>query len=116
MGCMIVSKNLKKSNQVPFPIVSTACANPPHELMETASSYSIIFNLLGIDQKDIGIDINEQKREVSVLARKDGSYMKKGFYWIFGVPQVAALGAISTRYRSGVLEIVIPKQAACSAA
>ena len=124
MGCMIVSKNLKKSNpvrsrtdnQVPFPIVSAACANPPHQLMETLSSYSIFFNLLGIDQKDIGVDINEQKREVAVLARKGGSYMKQGFYWVFGIPSVAALNAISIRYRSGVLEIIIPKQSERSAA
>ncbi len=83
--------------------------NPPHALLEKSSGYSIVMNLLGIDEKDIGIRANESKREIAVLAKKVGPYEKRGFYWIFGVPAEGFLGSISARFKGGVLEIQIPK-------
>lgn len=84
--------------------------NSPHALMENPSYYSIVLNMLGINQQDIGIQVDRVKHELAVLAKKETYSCKRGFYWVFGVPSEAALEAITTRYRGGVLEIVIPKQ------
>lgn len=84
-------------------------SNPPHALLEKPSNYSIVLNLLGINESDIGIRVNEASREVAVLAKKEARNSKRGFFWVFGVPADGALDAISTRYRGGVLELVIPK-------
>lgn len=84
---------------------------PPHALMEGDLSYSIVFNMLGIEQKGIGIDLDLDKREVTVLARRDRENIRNGFFWTFGVPQDALLAEMSTRFKAGVLEIVIPKTA-----
>lgn len=83
----------------------------PHAMMESPSNYSIVFNMLGVERGDIGVDVNEGKREIAVLARKDRGGFRRGFFWVFGVPMDAFLEGISTRYRGGVLEIVIPKRA-----
>ena len=83
--------------------------NPPHALLESRSSYSIVLNLLGVAQNDIGIRVNEQKRELTVLAKKETPYYKHGFFWVFVVPIQGLLHSITTRYKAGVLEIRIPK-------
>ena len=88
---------------------------PPHALTDSPSSYSIVLNLLGTDQRQIGIHVNEKKREISVLARKDSPFYKRGFYWVFGVPRKGQLSSVSARFRLGVLEIVVPKQALIAA-
>lgn len=94
----------------------TCTSNPPHALLENSSNYSIVMNLLGIDQKDIAIQVNEAKREIAVLAKKEAQNAKRGFFWIFGVPSEGLLDSITTRYKAGVLEIVIPKYRFKSAA
>ncbi len=78
--------------------------------LETPASYSIVLNLLGVDSQDISIRADESKRELAVLARKDSEYMKRGFYWIFNIPSDASLESVSTRYKGGVLEILIPRE------
>ena len=83
--------------------------NPPHVLDENSSSFCIVMNLLGIHEKDIGIRINEGRREVAVLAKKEAQNSKRGYFWIFGVPSEGLLDSITTRYKGGVFEIVIPK-------
>lgn len=82
---------------------------PPHAMLEDEGSYSVIFNMLGIDQKGIGIDVNFGKREVTVLARRESKNFRHGFYWVFGVPSDALLGEMTSQFKNGVLEIVIPK-------
>jgi HSP20 family molecular chaperone IbpA len=83
--------------------------NPPHALMEDTSCYSIVLNMFGIDQKDIGIKIDRVKCELAVLARKKTHSSKRGFFWVFGVPSETAMEQVTGRYKGGVLEIVIPK-------
>lgn len=80
-----------------------------HAVVESPSSYSIVLNLLGIDLKDIGIQYDESKRELAILARKESYACKRGFFWVFGVPSEAMIDAITSRYKGGVLEIIIPK-------
>ncbi|MDR3608577.1 MAG: Hsp20/alpha crystallin family protein [Oligoflexia bacterium] len=87
-----------------------AGVNPPHTMVENPSSYSIVMNLLGIDENDINIRVNSEKREIIVLARKEANGVKRGFFWVFGVPAEALLNSITTRYRGGVLEIVVKKK------
>ncbi|MBI3556259.1 MAG: Hsp20/alpha crystallin family protein [Deltaproteobacteria bacterium] len=82
---------------------------PPHALMESESAYSIVFNMLGIEQKGIGIDIDTGKREVTVLARREREFSRNGFFWTFGVPGDALLVEMTARFKAGVLEIVIPR-------
>jgi HSP20 family molecular chaperone IbpA len=82
---------------------------PPHTLIERGSSYSIVFNMLGVEQNGVGIDINPGKREVTVLARRERENFRNGFFWIFGVPRDALLAEMTARFKTGVLEIVIPK-------
>jgi HSP20 family molecular chaperone IbpA len=88
---------------------SDSYLNSPHSMLENSSSYSILMNLLGIDMNDIGIRVNVDKREVAVLAKKESKNLKRGFFWVFGVPVEGLLTALSSRYRDGVLEIIIPK-------
>jgi hypothetical protein len=66
-------------------------------------------NFLGIDVNDLGVRVNLSKREIVVLARKESRNMKRGFFWVFGVPPEGLLEAMTTQFKSGVLEIVIPK-------
>ncbi len=56
------------------------CTNPPHARVEDSKGFSIVMNLLGIDQKDIGIRVNEAKREIAVLAKKEARNAKRGFF------------------------------------
>jgi len=86
-------------------------ATSAHAVMESPSSYSIVLNLLGIEQKDIGIKIDKRSRELAVLARKETYACKRGFFWVFGVPAEGVIESITSRYQGGVLEIVIPKAA-----
>lgn len=83
---------------------------PPYVLRKRATSYSVIFNLLGIDSKDVNIEVNETRREIRVMAcRKDTKY-KKGFYWVFGAPKDAFLLGAKAKFRGGVLEITVPRE------
>lgn len=93
----------------PLAVGGSAHLNPPHTLLESPSSFSIVMNLLGIDQEDISIRVDESKREIAVLAKKEVINSKRGFFWIFGVPSEGAINLISTRYKGGVLEISVPK-------
>src|SRR4051812_44502418 len=79
---------------------NTQCS--PHAFLENRKRYSIILNLLGIDQKNIYVDVNASKHEVAVRQRR-------GRFWIFAVPNLGQLQLVSVRYKSGVLEISIPK-------
>jgi hypothetical protein len=88
----------------------------PHILTEDAACYSIIFNLLGHNPSDIGINVNEQKKELTVLARKETRNYRNGAFWTFGVPMDGILGNVSTHFQGGVLEILIPKNRAALAA
>ena len=66
------------------------------EILDQQSSYSIVLNLLGFEQKNIGIRVNANQREIAITAKKDAQFMKHGFYWVFGVPTTASLKSIST--------------------
>ena len=100
---MASEKNLK------IPNLFELSAAPPHTLIESKSCYSIVFNMLGISRQGIGIDLDVEKREITVLARKDRENIKGGFYWIFGVPTDALMSEMTARYKGGALEIVFPK-------
>ena len=80
--------------------------------MESGERYSIVFNLLGMERKDIGIDVDTRSREVTVMAKKRTASLRRGFYWVFSAPLGARLGLMTVRFEGGVLEIVIPKSAA----
>lgn len=89
--------------------MSNTLPSPPHALMESPTHYSIVFNMLGVDQDGIGINVNSFLREITVLARKEQRLARCGFYWTFGVPMDARLNDLTTRYRGGALEVRIPK-------
>jgi HSP20 family molecular chaperone IbpA len=80
-----------------------------HAFLEDRSKYSIVLNLLGIEEKDIGIRVNAQKREIAVMAKRETYASKQGSFWIFGVPSEGLLSAITARFEDGVLEICIPR-------
>lgn len=112
MNDMTQFLDLEKLQQ---PISAPRC-QPPHTLLEGSRGYSIVMNLLGIDEKDIGIRVSEKKREVTVVARRETRNSKLGHFWVFGVPSEGVLSSLCTRYTGGALEIFIPKQNCPSAA
>lgn len=83
--------------------------SPPYILRKKASFYSVVFNLFGVDRRDISIDVDEDKREIKVMACKRDINYQKGYYWVFGVPRDAFLEEASVKFGNGVLEIVIPR-------
>ena len=91
------------------PLVTDMRPVPPHALVESRSCYSVVFNMLGVEQKGIGIDVNLEKREVTVLARKERENLREGCFWVFGVPTDASLGQMTANFKAGVLEIAFPK-------
>jgi HSP20 family molecular chaperone IbpA len=80
-----------------------------HALVEAPSCYSIIFNFLGQPASDIKINVDDQKNELTVLAKKETRSFRNGSFWTIGVPSDGILDKISTRFDGGVLEIKIPR-------
>lgn len=76
---------------------------------EDVQKYSVVLNLLGINQKDIFIDIDKSNNEVGIYAGKDGYNARSVKYWIFNVPADGDIGQVSMKYKGGALEITIPK-------
>lgn len=82
---------------------------PPHALIETDSSYSIIFNMLGVAPEDVGIEVDERRGELTVVAKRNIRYGKRGFFWVFAMPEDGNAANVTTRFESGVVEVLIPK-------
>jgi HSP20 family molecular chaperone IbpA len=85
--------------------------SPPHAMLETDRYYSIVLNLLGIERKDIALGLNEKNREITLLAKRERSHVRTGFYWLFNVPDQASMPDIRMHYKNGAVEIRIPKAA-----
>ncbi len=100
----------------PLPRIFDLYPAPPHALVENDSLYSIVFNMLGVKQRGIGIDVNLSKREVTVLARREREKYRNGFFWVFVVPRNAFLEKMTARFKGGILEISIPKAIGARAA
>ena len=98
-----------QTSPMPLTVAGGGYPNSPHTLFENSLNYSIVMNLLGVEHKDIGIRVDKSTREISVRARKQSTYAKRGFFWIFGVPSPGVFDRITTRFKGGVLEITIPK-------
>lgn len=84
---------------------------PPHALLESTDHYSVVLNLLGIEMKNIALRLDEKKRELTVLAKKESPLFRSGYYWMFQLPVHTSLSEIRTIYRNGALEIRMPKTA-----
>jgi HSP20 family molecular chaperone IbpA len=91
---------------------AAAVAQPVHALMETHDHFSIYLNLWGIAREDIALALNERKRELTVIAKREGERMKTGHFWMFAVPKEGELSKAELLYRTGAVEIRIPKIAA----
>ena len=96
------------------PVLKSWC--PPCVMLEKHDSYSVVLNLLGIDQKDILIDVNERKHELAIYAGKKTEKSNKAYFWVFGVPHTGMLSQLKTHYQAGGLEVVIPKRFLAAAA
>ena len=84
--------------------------SPAYQLIETDSFYTVVIYTLGFDSRSIGLEVNEEKREVTVLARRERELVRGGFYWIFNVPTNALLCALSVQFQPGIFEVLIPKR------
>jgi HSP20 family molecular chaperone IbpA len=82
---------------------------PPHAIDEDERCYTILFNLLGVDVQDVAIDFDDERRELTVTARKDNLAYQRGFFWTFAIPADALIAESEARMSQGVLEISIPK-------
>lgn len=80
-----------------------------HAFLDRSTDYSIVFNFLDVSQENIGIDVNVIQREITVYAKKINEYARKGFFWTFGIPVDAQMADTMAQYKSGILEIKIPK-------
>lgn len=85
--------------------------SPPHALIETSDCFSIFLNLFGVDRKDIAVGIDEKKRELTVLAKRERERVRSAFFWMFSLPEEGEISEIRMRYKNGAVEIRIPKVA-----
>lgn len=78
-------------------------------ILERRNEYSVVLNLLGIDERDIVIDVNEAKREFGIYAGQKSRTKKNASFWVFGVPRDALLGEISVKCQGGGIQVTVPK-------
>lgn len=90
--------------------VTTTPLQPPLTLMERQWDYSIIFNMAGVEQRNIGIDIHPTKRRIQVLAKRSATGFRRAFSWEFDVPKDGLIYEASAKLDEGFLEIVVPKR------
>lgn len=94
---------------------------PRVDIKEEAKAYCVLADLPGIDPKNISISVDtntlsirgerifEKKEEQGSYARVERSY--GSFCRQFSLPGVVDANAVTAKYKSGVLEITLPKQA-----
>lgn len=80
-----------------------------HLVLESPSFYFIVFNFFNHPSQDVRVDIDEDKSEITILARNNTRFYQNGCFWTFGVPNDGILKHLATRFSNGVLEIKIPK-------
>lgn len=97
---------------------------PRVDIKEEAKAFCVLADLPGIDPKNISISVDnnmltiqgerhfekkEEKGEKGTYARIERSY--GSFCRQFSLPGVVDANAVSAKYKHGVLEITLPKQA-----
>lgn len=108
MKQMTVSQGRELSTQTNMDVVSNNGCTPA-VMLEDWRQYSVILNLFGVKKEDIFIDVNSKKRELGVYTGKKTRTANNASFWIFGVPRDGMLNQISVKYKSGGLQVTIPR-------
>ena len=94
---------------------------PKIDMQETTSSYTIFFNIAGVDKKDIKLTLNDNnvlkleghRKEVTV-DKNDGYLKQEMFYGKFQrsvkLPQNINPLTLKTKYENGILKVTINKK------
>ena len=92
---------------------------PALDVWETPTEVVYAFDLPGIPEDQIGIEVNDETLRVSAERAKTEETNENGFYRFerrygtfaraVGLPQGVAQDNISARYENGVLEVRVPK-------
>lgn len=97
----------------------SAVWSPVADIIEDANSYTIVFDMPGLDKKDIKINLADNTLSVSgerkytdekkdsTMHRIERSYGK--FYRSFGFPAPVTADKIIASYQNGVLTVSVPK-------
>ena len=92
---------------------------PPLDVWETGGELVYAFDLPGIPEDRISIEVNDETLTVSATRDKVDETTENGFYRFerrygtfargVGLPQGVDQDSISARYENGVLEVRVPK-------
>ena len=91
-------------------LLTKRAGETPFTMSENENSYSLFLIVSGIDKKDIFLDVNNNKNEVSVYIAKKNQYRHEATFWVFAVPLDGMLNQIKMQYRQSGVEITIPKK------
>ena len=81
----------------------------PFMTFEDGEKYSVVLNLLGVNPKDIFIDVDKSNNEVGVYAGKGNDFNRSVSFWVFGVPADGQVERVALNYKGGGLEVTVPK-------
>jgi HSP20 family protein len=101
-----------------FPSSETTGA-PRTNISETAAAYELSFELPGIEEKDIHVDLQDHTLTVTAERKDERETNDKRWHRVehrygqfartISLPQDAATGGIEAIYQKGVLTVTVPK-------
>ena len=94
-------------------------AAPRTNIAETETAYELSFELPGLEEKDIHVDVHDQTLKVTAERKDEREVSGKRWHRIehrygqftrtISLPHDAASGGIEAVYRQGVLSVTVPK-------
>jgi HSP20 family protein len=97
-----------------------APAAPLTNIAETKASYVLSFELPGLDEQDIHVQVHE--RDLTITAERRETKTDEGTTWhrveqrtgklarTVRMPEPVAAGAIEATYKQGILTVTVPKK------
>lgn len=110
------AKTISSSIEKSLNLMTKKTALAPFVLSENEKGYNLFLILPGIARKNVFVDVDKNKNEISVYVTKKDQHRHDAAFWVFTVPKDGLLNRLTTGYGLSGLEISIPKISALLAA
>lgn len=94
---------------VPETEASEAISAPPYEFAHRKDGYDVYFNMFGIPESNIKLNLEPDSHTMTVFAQREKTNFIDQFLWVISLPDNADLRKVCTLYKKGVVQISFPK-------